>query len=53
LKHLVFEGEFFYSAEMIPGWTEEERRAVKYGLARAQNQRRPGLFDPLAVGSGQ
>jgi hypothetical protein len=33
---MQFEGEFWYSAEMIPGWTEEERRAVKYGLTKSQ-----------------
>lgn len=33
---LQFEGEFSYSAEMIPGWTDQERRAVKYSLTRMQ-----------------
>jgi RimJ/RimL family protein N-acetyltransferase len=33
---LQFEGEFVYSVEIIPGWTEQERRAVKYGLSRDQ-----------------
>jgi RimJ/RimL family protein N-acetyltransferase len=31
---LRFEREFVYGAELIPGWTEEERRAVKYSLLR-------------------
>jgi RimJ/RimL family protein N-acetyltransferase len=31
---LKFEREFHYSLEVIPGWTEEERRAVKYSLRR-------------------
>ena len=38
---LHFEGEFVYSAEIIPGWTEEERRAVKYGLSQEQFLARP------------
>ena len=33
---LRFEGEFHYSPEVMPGHSEEERRAVKYGLAREQ-----------------
>jgi len=33
---LNFECEFVYSLEIIPGWTEEERRAVKYSVTRAQ-----------------
>ncbi len=31
---LTFECDFIYSLEAIPGWTEEERRAVKYSLTR-------------------
>jgi RimJ/RimL family protein N-acetyltransferase len=31
---LKFEKEFVYSAEIIPGWSEAERLAVKYSLAR-------------------
>ena len=38
---LQFECEFVYSVEMIPGWTEEERRAVKYGLSLEQFLARP------------
>lgn len=33
---LRFEEEFVYSAEIILGWTEEERRAVKYSLTRQE-----------------
>jgi len=33
---LEFEKEFVYSEAMIPGWTEEERRAVKYSGCRPQ-----------------
>ena len=29
---LVFIKEFFYGQDACPGWTEEERRAVKYGV---------------------
>ena len=32
---LRFEEFFTYPLELIPGWTEEERAAVKYGLRRA------------------
>jgi RimJ/RimL family protein N-acetyltransferase len=32
---LVREGEFTWSAEVLPGWTEEERLGVKYGLSAA------------------
>lgn len=31
---LVFESSFVYPAEMIPGWSDEKRRAVKYSLLR-------------------
>ena len=30
------EGFFTYPADLLPGWTEAERSAVKYGLDRAQ-----------------
>jgi len=30
---LKFETEFFWGEQVLPGWTQEERRAVKYGLA--------------------
>lgn len=33
---LQFEEKFVYSTELIPGWTEEERRAVKYSLTRQE-----------------
>jgi RimJ/RimL family protein N-acetyltransferase len=33
---LRFEGEFFYTPEVLPGYSEAERRAVKYGLAQEQ-----------------
>jgi RimJ/RimL family protein N-acetyltransferase len=31
---LCFEKEFYWSAEVLPGWAEEERRAVKYSAVR-------------------
>ena len=31
---LRYQAEFYYGAEMLPEWTKEERRAVKYGLRR-------------------
>jgi len=34
---LQFEREFFWSADLLPGWSKEERRAVKYGLSRARS----------------
>ena len=36
---LLFEREFLWSLEVLPGWSEEERRGVKYGLAREQFKR--------------
>ncbi len=30
---LVFEAEFYYGEDQLPGWTEAERRAVKYSTA--------------------
>jgi RimJ/RimL family protein N-acetyltransferase len=33
---LLFENKFLFLPETIPGWTEEERRGVKYGLERQQ-----------------
>ena len=30
---LLLEDEFLWGADVLPGWTEEERRAVKYSLA--------------------
>ena len=33
---LRFETEFLYPAEMLPEWSEEERRAVKYSLRKEQ-----------------
>jgi RimJ/RimL family protein N-acetyltransferase len=33
---LVRQGEFIWSAEVLPGWTEEERRGVKYGLSASE-----------------
>ena len=33
---LRFEEFFTYPLELIPGWTEEERAAVKYGLSRTE-----------------
>jgi RimJ/RimL family protein N-acetyltransferase len=32
---LLREEEFTWSAEILPGWTEEERRGIKYGLSAA------------------
>jgi RimJ/RimL family protein N-acetyltransferase len=31
---LIFEANFVYPPELIPGWPEEKRRAVKYSLLR-------------------
>ncbi len=31
---LSFCEEFSYSLDLLPGWSEDERRAVKYGLSR-------------------
>ena len=33
---LQFEREFMFGADLLPGWSEEERRGVKYSLARSQ-----------------
>jgi RimJ/RimL family protein N-acetyltransferase len=33
---LLFEETFLFRPETLPGWTEDERRGVKYGLARSQ-----------------
>lgn len=33
---LVFESEFCFPAELLPDWTPEERRAVKYSRTRRQ-----------------
>ncbi|HTQ51774.1 MAG TPA: GNAT family N-acetyltransferase [Candidatus Acidoferrales bacterium] len=30
---LTFETEFYYGEDLLPGWTEAERRAVKYSTA--------------------
>jgi RimJ/RimL family protein N-acetyltransferase len=32
---LCFEGEFHYSADILHGWVEQDRRAVKYSITRA------------------
>jgi len=37
---LSFREEFLYSTELLPGWTDTERRAVKYGISRAEWMRR-------------
>jgi RimJ/RimL family protein N-acetyltransferase len=31
---LTFESEFIWAQDILPGWTEEERRGVKYGTRR-------------------
>jgi len=36
---LRFEHEFVYPASMLPDWSEEERRAVKFSITRGQWQR--------------
>ena len=36
---LSFEEHFVYPARMLPTWSEEERRAVKYSITRAAWQR--------------
>jgi RimJ/RimL family protein N-acetyltransferase len=33
---LQFEREFHYGTDVLPGWTEEERRSVKYSVHREQ-----------------
>jgi RimJ/RimL family protein N-acetyltransferase len=43
---LCFECDFHYDADMLHGWVEQERRAVKYSITRAEylksnEQRRP------------
>jgi RimJ/RimL family protein N-acetyltransferase len=37
---LTFREKFLYSTDLLPGWTEAERRAVKYGIARDEWLRR-------------
>lgn len=32
---LKFERTFIYEESLLPGWTEEERKAVKYGLSQS------------------
>jgi len=36
---LKFEREFFWSAEVLPEWSEEERRGVKFALASDEYRR--------------
>jgi RimJ/RimL family protein N-acetyltransferase len=33
---LCFECDFHYDTEVLPGWSEQERRAVKYSITRAK-----------------
>ena len=33
---LQFEREFLWGADLLPEWSEEERKGLKYGLARSQ-----------------
>ncbi len=41
---LRFECEFLWGSDVLPEWTEQERRGVKYGLRRAEFARAvPGL----------
>lgn len=37
---LTLRERFLYSTERLPGWTESERRAVKYGMSRDEWLRR-------------
>jgi len=39
---LRFEQEFYYGPEVLPEWTEAERRAVKYALEREAYLAIPG-----------
>ncbi len=39
---LRFEGHFYWSQEALPGWTEEERQGVKYGLSAGEYQQVSG-----------
>lgn len=47
---LLFESDFIFAAEVLPGWTEVERRAVKYSLTRSVFRARRSLTR-LAPGS--
>jgi RimJ/RimL family protein N-acetyltransferase len=40
---LHFEREFIWDANIFPGWSEEERRGVKYSLERASGLGRVGV----------
>jgi RimJ/RimL family protein N-acetyltransferase len=39
---LCFECDFHYDADMLHGWVEQERRAVKYSITRAEYLREMG-----------
>lgn len=46
---LKFETEFLWEEDVLPGWTKEERRAVKYSLqAEARPELRPQAAPPNA-----
>jgi len=34
---LSFECDFMYGTEILPGWTEDERRGVKYSASRGKS----------------
>ena len=36
---LRFEREFFWGPDVLPGWSEEERRGVKYTLTSLEDNR--------------
>jgi len=40
---LRFEAEFYYGEDVLPGWTEAERRAVKYSVTREIFGNLPGI----------
>jgi hypothetical protein len=31
---LIYEGDFLYGPDVLPGWNEDERKAVKYSTHR-------------------
>ena len=40
---LSFECDFIYGTDVLPGWTEDERRAVKYSVASPNLQKRVAI----------
>lgn len=48
---LTFEAEFYYGEDVLPGWTEAERRAVKYSTAGGPASRTFGVPGENSVGT--